>query len=360
MDYRGIKCPVCGKFFTEHDDIVVCPECGAPYHRACYEAEGHCIFTEKHRAGEAWQPPRVEPPEAPDPESEPKDKRCGNCGRMNAHSALFCNYCGHSLSGGPAQYNNTPPRYNPSAGQQPPVPPYSPFGPTENGQQNYNGYPPQPGMPMPFIVDPMGGYAKEEPIEEGVTAGEVAEVVQNNSAYYMAAFRSLKMFGRTRFHFCAFICSGGWFLYRKQYKLGAIITAIMFLLTMAGTYITIAFLSPALVEIFSQMGVDITTGITQANYLNAMLQLYEQSPVLLILPSALSMVRLGIMIFCGIKANKLYYRHCIATVRKVKASAPSEPKDVKANLQAKGGVNIPIAVCIFVCYLIVTYLPQFI
>ena len=33
IDYTGIPCPVCHKEFTPEDDIVVCPECGAPYHR---------------------------------------------------------------------------------------------------------------------------------------------------------------------------------------------------------------------------------------------------------------------------------------------------------------------------------------
>ena len=52
MDYTGIKCPVCGKAFTKQDDVVVCPECGAPYHRECYRNTGHCIFLEKHEKGE--------------------------------------------------------------------------------------------------------------------------------------------------------------------------------------------------------------------------------------------------------------------------------------------------------------------
>ena len=57
MDYTGIKCPVCEKTFTKQDDVVVCPECGAPYHRGCYQKEGHCIFEEKHQKGESWQTP---------------------------------------------------------------------------------------------------------------------------------------------------------------------------------------------------------------------------------------------------------------------------------------------------------------
>ena len=43
MDLSGIPCPVGGKPFTKDDDIVVCPVCGAPYHRACYQEAGHCV-----------------------------------------------------------------------------------------------------------------------------------------------------------------------------------------------------------------------------------------------------------------------------------------------------------------------------
>ena len=80
MDYKGIKCPVCEKPFTENDDIVVCPTCGAPYHRACYMEKGACIFTDLHEAGKDWAPPP--PPNAPDVSSEIKDKDA----RTAAHS----------------------------------------------------------------------------------------------------------------------------------------------------------------------------------------------------------------------------------------------------------------------------------
>ena len=43
MDYRGQHCPICGKEFCDGDDIVVCPECGTPYHRECYKTAGHCV-----------------------------------------------------------------------------------------------------------------------------------------------------------------------------------------------------------------------------------------------------------------------------------------------------------------------------
>ena len=36
--YYGCPCEGCGKPLTLQDDIVVCPDCGAPYHRDCYES----------------------------------------------------------------------------------------------------------------------------------------------------------------------------------------------------------------------------------------------------------------------------------------------------------------------------------
>ncbi len=47
-NFIGEKCPVCGSRFFEEDDIVVCPECGTPYHRECYRHCGKCVYEEKH------------------------------------------------------------------------------------------------------------------------------------------------------------------------------------------------------------------------------------------------------------------------------------------------------------------------
>ena len=48
MEFTQYKCPVCKKQFVSGDDIVVCPECGAPHHRECYEQNGKCFFEDKH------------------------------------------------------------------------------------------------------------------------------------------------------------------------------------------------------------------------------------------------------------------------------------------------------------------------
>ena len=41
--YTGNHCPVCEQAFTDEDDIVVCPDCGTPYHRACWQKIGACM-----------------------------------------------------------------------------------------------------------------------------------------------------------------------------------------------------------------------------------------------------------------------------------------------------------------------------
>ena len=57
MDYKGCKCASCHKVLKEGDDVVICPECGAPYHRECYAAEGRCVFSAKHGKGFEYVPP---------------------------------------------------------------------------------------------------------------------------------------------------------------------------------------------------------------------------------------------------------------------------------------------------------------
>ncbi len=48
MDFKKFHCPVCNKNFTENDDVVVCPECGTPHHRECYKITGKCFNENSH------------------------------------------------------------------------------------------------------------------------------------------------------------------------------------------------------------------------------------------------------------------------------------------------------------------------
>ena len=94
-DYKGAKCISCGQVFKDGDDIVVCPECGTPYHRECYEKEGKCINTELHANGGSWH----SDVKAADGYVHTGDGKviCPVCGGENDERAPFCTRCGHPL-----------------------------------------------------------------------------------------------------------------------------------------------------------------------------------------------------------------------------------------------------------------------
>ena len=117
MNYTGLECPVCGKAFTEQDDIVVCPECGAPHHRECYTAHGRCGCAETHGTDQQW-----------DRCHHAVKKNCPFCQGQNDEDASFCSHCGRPLTEPNTQQQQTPPG---GAPRDPGAPygPGVPFGP---------------------------------------------------------------------------------------------------------------------------------------------------------------------------------------------------------------------------------------
>ncbi len=85
--YRGQICPVCNRRFVDDEDIVVCPDCGAPHHRECYKDNGACAHIESHDKKYEWHAA------AP----EPLPVSCKNCNATNMPGIEFCEKCGASL-----------------------------------------------------------------------------------------------------------------------------------------------------------------------------------------------------------------------------------------------------------------------
>lgn len=46
--FENDKCPVCSELFKAEDDIVVCPDCGTPHHRDCYNKTHICANKKLH------------------------------------------------------------------------------------------------------------------------------------------------------------------------------------------------------------------------------------------------------------------------------------------------------------------------
>lgn len=355
MDYKGIKCPVCEKPFTDNDDVVVCPKCGAPYHRACYMEKGDCIFTDLHDNGGTWSAP--EPPEAPNPAHEIKDKECPNCGVLNAHSALFCNICGASLTGSPEQHRNT--GYGNYNGNN---------QPNSNSGYNTNGYPSPMGGAhhggfggASFVFDPMGGTNPSEMLADNVTYGDVSKVVQQNSAYYLSVFKNASAYKRNKFNFSAFLFSGGWMIYRKQYKPGILVTALMLLLYVGRMALSYFVTLPIVENALETSGV-VYTEMTYVQLVNLLSQYLAERPgefALFCTPMLCLVLMLVVMLVVGFTGNKMYMRHCIRTVQKIKGTSQNE-SDVEVRYNTHGGVNTASAFCLLGCYMVLQWISMFI
>lgn len=319
MEYKGIKCPVCGIEFQDGDDIVVCPECGTPHHRECYEIENRCANEDRHSEDFSFG----DDTETDGESYESEDVICPRCKSVNPKGSFYCSRCGFPLG-----MDNTANAQNPQ------------------GNPNFSR-----------VFDPMAGVNPEEDMGEGVTAGEISKFVQNNTPYFIRVFNNIKTFSKGRFNFCAFLFSGGYLLYRKMYKIGAVITAVMLLLWTAELYIH--YCTPAGMKMIGLMenyynSAANSTAAFQELY-KGILSLDFTSQLLLGLMYLSSIAQFVLRIVIGIKANRIYFKHCKAQISEIKRDNPNPAEEI----QAKGGVNTAIAISFLVVYFIIEFIPFF-
>lgn len=332
LNYTGAKCPICEKPFREDDDIVVCPTCGAPYHRDCYKEAGSCIYEELHEKGQRWEAPEPEERPVTSTAHEIKDQECPRCSVLNGHSALFCSSCGSPLKIEPDTHNNS--QY------------------TQN-----TGFPPMYGMPIPF--DPMGGVKPTDTMDEHISYGEVSKVVQQNTRYYMPVFDKIKKTKRGKFNFCAFLFSGGWFLYRKQYKKGILFSVLMLALYLGQTFTTLFVSYPKIVELLEKAGKDVTQSSISIEQVMSISSTITTPDLLLIaLPTIISFAMLAVMIVLGFLGNRMYMKHCVRTINKIRNTTVNS-EDFNTRIMEKGGINTTAALCVLICYFLCTWMPKF-
>ena len=329
MDYIGNKCPVCEQYFHSDDDIVVCPDCGTPHHRACYESLGHCANQELHQEGYDFS--------KDEKKNENADAAiCHSCGKENDKYQFFCKYCGAPLQPEERKQSTANNAQNAQGPEQ-----HSPFGGAVGGAP----------FAAPFL-DPLGGVPAETDLGDDVTAGEAAKYVKQNTPYFIRIFSNIQSFGRSKFNFSAALFSGGYLLYRKMYKLGALIFAIEVALYAAMMYVFIT--STELYERFFQA---YNSGMNKsAEFLS---NLSGADSFRLYVPAIVYALFFGIMIICGANFNRWYMKHCKTEITKVKLNA-KEGENPETLLQTKGGVNTPLAISLLITAMIIRYLPTFI
>jgi len=97
--YENEPCCGCGNALSpQTEDVVVCPDCGAPMHRDCWRVANACPLAEKHSKEFRWQPSLL-PPEPEENAAQPVDAAqpplvCPECGEVCEPEARRCENCG--------------------------------------------------------------------------------------------------------------------------------------------------------------------------------------------------------------------------------------------------------------------------
>ena len=171
MNYNNIDCPVCGIKFNGTDDIVVCPICGTPHHRDCWNKTGRCINEEKHSAGFVWQMMNTDP--SPIKKQDADSKICPRCGEKNDSVEPVCTNCGERLKANRQTINDT----------------FNPFGAPPQGdwqaEMNPNAFSPYQNV---YAQDAKTVFGDEATIDD-ISVSEVAEYIQKDSTKYIKRSR---------------------------------------------------------------------------------------------------------------------------------------------------------------------------
>lgn len=292
--YVGQPCTSCRVLFKEDDDIVVCPECGSPYHKDCYKSEGRCINTLLHESGQSWQP------EAVFPEQSAAEKVCPNCGAKNKPDSVFCSSCGVPIDSGSVNRQNPRPAPAPEFG----------------GQGQFGNLP-------PFLS--VKTLSADENLD-GNTVGEYTKYVGSNFFYYIPKFLKFAKGGqKLSFNFCAFFFPELWFFYRKLFPAGIIALVISVLSSI-----------PSAIQTLVEYGMI----PAQNDFLgsNAYLTM-----------SLVALVAMYSLRFAaGIFGNWLYYKKAKSEISELKQTEPDPQKRLTA-IGFKGGTSVPaVAIAIVI------------
>jgi len=355
MDYSNHCCPVCEKPFTPDSEVVVCPECGTPHHRECYDNLNHCFYEERHKDGFDFRAESsAHTTNSNQNNKENKDNKkhnnynnhanssgsdiiaCKNCGTFNVASNDVCNNCG-----APLEKNSTQNPYNTNRG----------YNTTQPGTG------PAPGQPFPgFAFDPMGGLDPDTQLDENVTVSDVSKFTKNNSPFFCRLFHQIKTSNRSRFSFVGFIFHGGWLLYRKMYVLGTIITALM--AAMIVTQLFIPTFYPDLIKDFTE----VVNTTSYAEMFSKITEFYNsrdaEGQIVMLVYAGVSIGQTLLRIICALCANRWYYKHTLKTISKIK-SKPEIKENADSALQAKGGVNGALAISLMITYAVLSFIPNF-
>ncbi|MGN0631745.1 MAG: RING finger protein [Ruminococcus sp.] len=324
-DYRNCTCIACRNKFEPDDDIVVCPECGTPYHRDCWNENGHCINTELHENGGSWKNPET---------SESEDKRviCPSCGKSNPEGSTFCIQCGKNINENRWNANGN------SAGDE-----------QENGYRGMFG----------IFGDACG---HENPHEDmgGAELEEVKNFVGKNVPYFVMRFRYFRDSKKKLApNFVCMLFPQFWFAYRKMWFVSLLVVLATFILAIPGSLITLADqVDYLLASIQPQLRM---MGEGAEEVISSRMLLFEQfvnnnMNLLNRFDMVFGYISFSLDIVFFLFGNYMYYRHCIKKICAVRESRKSL-MDLQSRIRIAGGTSIGyIFIAVFANMILTSFL----
>ncbi len=295
--FTGVECLICKETFKDSDDIVVCPECGTPYHRECYAKEGKCINEKLHEENKSWT-------EENDKFGSGSMKKCPKCNAENKPHSFICENCGSSLINN-LDFENQ--GNNANIGNQ-----------GLGGGYAFNPYDKYLGM------DP------EEKLDDEITVAEAAEFVDSNTPYYLMVFKRMKDTGKkiAVSLVCAFFAEF-YFAYRKMWAEAFVVAILKILLAVPEM---ISWL-PYMAENLEQSGMD-------ATFLNNAMKVFDyESTSFMLAVSIASYATLAVNLLCFLFGNWFYYRHMRKKVSVIKMTYSSKT-EIDEKIKTSGGTSI--------------------
>lgn len=314
-NYNGTKCISCKEIFKDSDDVVVCPVCGTPYHRECYNKEGKCINIGLHESSDSWKP-EYEQFNSEDEQSA-QTVRCIRCGAENPQQGLFCQKCGMPLSSGGNHYR--------------------PFN-SDNQNMNPRDFERQFGAGGG--VNGFNTVVLDENTElDGIKLDDYANYVGKNPLSFLANFvRFSKTGGKVALNFGALIFPELYFFYRKMPWLGVVF--MMF---------TVLFSIPSIIML-GQSGIDGYSLLSTTFDVNG--------NDFLMISSICSYLEMGLRFLSGLFGSYWYFLKAKKNITDIRSKNPSGDEGlIKQAISQKGGTSwIAVIIATTVCFIVTSIL----
>lgn len=302
--YYGCPCEGCGEPLTLKDDIVVCPDCGAPYHRTCYEKLGRCIHSPAHAAGYEWHFPY----------QDAELRTCPSCGERTLRSEETCRCCGAAL---PPETEADEQLNDRKAAQDEQ---HSGF----DYERFYRQYEQQTMDPLHRNLQ--AAFGKDELID-GIPSSDWMTYIGTAAPAYLNDYSRMQL-QHTKISMCfsALVFGPFYFFYRKAWK-----PAFGFL----AAELVVAL--PTLLSMMQATGSPLTAGIS--------------STAIVVLSRIMTVFSFALVMLRTLYAKWLYRKSAAERIRRIRAEFPDAAQR-RAVLSAQGGVSIAGVIGAFVLLMV--------